>query len=144
MGDLSVCWQTGLMFVWKIVVFLVLLAQLDMLNFMIFATLIIHKGSPWARKKMIKLDVYGIWKPGLVSSVSLQMVPLENLREVFKCAGSCTRECIWELPGHIKSKRVYHEISQTILKCHEVWGFFQLFLAVPAGYYCTGKMRTCE
>lgn len=68
--------------------------QLDTLNFVIFAALIIYKGSPWAREKMMKLDVFGVWKGGLVSSVSLQMVPLENLGEVSTCAGSCTWECI--------------------------------------------------
>jgi len=65
-----------------------------LLNSAIFAALIVHKGSPWAGKKTIKLDVYGILKPGLLSSVSIQMVPLENLREVFTCAGACTCECI--------------------------------------------------
>lgn len=48
-------------------------------------------------------------------------------------------ECIWELPGHIKSNKVCCEISQSVLK------FYQFFkgIAGSTGSYCTGKMRTC-
>lgn len=70
-------------------IFLFFKAWLDLsLNSAIFTALIIHKGSPWARKKIIKLDIYGILKPGILSTVSLQAVHLENLREIF-LMGSC-------------------------------------------------------
>lgn len=107
--ELDLCLFDSLFF------FLFSKAWLDLLlNSELLTALIILKGSPWARKKMIKLVICGTLKPGLLRSVSLQVVPWENLREVFTCAG----ECFWELPGHIKSIQVHGEISQTVLKCH--------------------------
>lgn len=99
-------------------IFLFFKAWLDLLlNSAIFTALIIHKGSPWARKKIIKLDVYSILKPGFPSTVSLQ----KTLERFFSCAVAYACEYAWELPGHIKSNKAHSAISQTVLKSHKTF-----------------------
>lgn len=99
-------------FVWK----LFFKAWLDLLlDSAIFTALINHKGNPWARKKMIRLDVYGILKP-VLPVFFLQIMPPENLKGIFTCAGTRPCKCVWMLQGHIWSNKVNYEVLWNTLK----------------------------